>query len=75
MYQAELKAKTDFVNQLDYARAEGRAEGEARGEARGRLNTKRITVFNLHDMGMNIDFIAKAVLLTKEEVKEILKSK
>ena len=59
----------DFMKKMFAdAKAEGEAEGEARGEARGR----RKTAFNLHDMGMDEGFIAKAVGVTEAVIRKWL---
>lgn len=48
----------------DKSRAEGRAEGE--------LKRARETALNLYNMGMNAEFIAKAVNVSIEQVKQWL---
>lgn len=48
----------------DRSRAEGRIEGELKG--------KRETALNLHGMGMTTDFIAKAVNVNIDQVKQWL---
>ena len=48
----------------DKSRAEGRAEGE--------LKRARETALNLYNMGMNTEFIAKAVNVSIEQVKQWL---
>ena len=42
-------------------RMEGRMEGRREGRAEGELKGKMETAVNLHNMGMDMDFIAKAV--------------
>lgn len=48
----------------DKSRAEGRAEGE--------LKRARETALNLYNMGMNAEFIEKAVNVSIEQVKQWL---
>ncbi|MDO4988747.1 MAG: hypothetical protein Q4E17_06975 [Synergistes sp.] len=55
----------DFMKKMF---ADAKAEGEARGEVRGR----RKTAFNLHDMGMDEGFIAKAVGVTEAVIRKWL---
>lgn len=53
---------------LDRIENKGRAEGRAEGE----MKRARETVINLHNMGMTNDFIARAVNVSVELVKEWL---
>ena len=53
---------------LDRVENKGRLEGRAEGEMKG----KRETAINLHNMGMDNDFIAKAVNVSIDLVKQWL---
>ena len=44
------------------------------GREEGKLNEKQETALNLHEMGMNVDFIAKAVRVSKDLVKQWISS-
>lgn len=53
-------------------RMEGRMEGRREGRAEGELKGKMETAVNLHNMGMDMDFIAKAVNASLATVKQWL---
>lgn len=53
---------------LDRVENKGRLEGRLEGEIKG----KRETAINLHNMGMDNDFIAKAVNVSIDLVKQWL---
>lgn len=53
-------------------RMEGRMEGRREGRAEGELKGKMETAVNLHNMGMDMDFIAKAVNASLATVKQRL---
>ena len=53
-------------------RMEGRREGRREGRAEGELKGKMETAVNLHNMGMDMDFIAKAVNASLATVKQWL---
>ena len=57
---------------LDRIENKGRAEGRAEGRQEGELKGKQETAINLHNMGMENDFIAKAVNVSVEIVKQWL---
>lgn len=52
--------------------ARGLAKGEARGLAKGETKAKRETAFELADMGLSVEKIAKAVKMNLETVKSWL---
>ena len=58
----------------DKSHAEGRAEGRAEGMIEGKLEARRENAINLHNMGMDVDFIAKAVMVNVETVKQWIAS-
>lgn len=53
-------------------RREGRKEGRKEGRAEGELKGKMETAANLYRMGMDMDFIAKAVNASLATVKQWL---
>ena len=53
-------------------RMEGRMEGRREGRAEGELKGKMETAVNLRNMGMDMDFIAKAVNVSLATVKQWL---
>ena len=54
--------------------AEGHAKGLAEGKVAGELKAKRENAINLHRLGMDADFIAKAVMVNVDTVKQWLAS-
>lgn len=55
-------------------RQEGRQEGRRQGRQEGEMKRARETALNLHNMGMDDDFIAKAVNVKIELVRQWLAS-
>ena len=53
-------------------RAEGWAKGKEEGKAEGEMKRAKETAYNLHNMGMNDEFIAKAVNVSIELVRQWL---
>ena len=53
-------------------RAEGWAKGKEEGKAEGEMKRAKETAYNLHNMGMNDEFIAKAVNVSVELVRQWL---
>lgn len=47
-------------------------QGVQQGIQQGEMKRARETALNLHDMGMNVDFIAKAVDVSVDRVKQWL---
>ena len=66
-----LKSELDYNSAIKSAKEEGLEQGREQG-----INEKQEEVIlNLQQMGLSFDMIAKAVNLSIDEVKEILKSK
>lgn len=64
-----LKNMCEVLDKIeDRGRKEGRREGRAEGELKGKMET----AVNLHNMGMDMDFIAKAVNASLATVKQWL---
>ena len=62
---------SDFWDRVENkARTEGREEGREEGRKEGFLNSKKETAFNLHNMGMTEDVIAKAINISTDVVHE-----
>ena len=53
-------------------REEGWAKGKEEGKAEGEMKRAKETAYNLHNMGMNDEFIAKAVNVSIELVRQWL---
>ncbi|MEE1084236.1 MAG: Rpn family recombination-promoting nuclease/putative transposase [Paludibacteraceae bacterium] len=78
-YERSLKAYRDYVNQLDFAKAEGRAEGIAEGRAEGiaegraegRAEERALMISTLRKNGMSDDKIAFYLDIDIEEVKSV----
>ncbi|MBP5704876.1 MAG: hypothetical protein J6X12_09345 [Paludibacteraceae bacterium] len=66
-YERSLKAYRDYVNQLDFAKAEGRAEGIAEGRAEERS----FMISMLKKKGMSVEEIAYYLDIDIEEVKSV----
>ena len=45
-----------------------------KSRAEGKLEARRENAINLHNMGMDVDFIAKAVMVNVETVKQWIAS-
>ncbi|MGN0466032.1 MAG: hypothetical protein ACI4F9_06745, partial [Lachnospiraceae bacterium] len=54
------------------ARSEGKMEGKIEGKIEGKMQQKKETVFNLYNMGMKEDFIAKATNISIDLVRQWL---
>jgi predicted transposase YdaD len=68
-YMDNIRSQNSIVIAAEVrGRAEGRAEGEAAGIEKGR----RDVVINMHRAGFCYSDIAKATLLSEQEVKRIL---
>ena len=66
-------ALNTLKSELDYTTAIKSAKEE--GIERGITQNKKEVIFNLYQMRLSFDMIAKAVNLSIDEVKNILKSK
>ena len=66
-YERSLKAYRDYVNQLDFAKAEGRAEGIAEGRAEERS----FMISMLKKKGMSDEEIEYYLDIDIEEVKSV----
>ena len=55
-----------MCREMEIMRDKSRAEGE--------LKARRENAINLHNMGMDVDFIAKAVMVNVETVKQWIAS-
>lgn len=64
------KGVTEMCREMELMRDKSRAEGRAEGV----LKQARETALNLHSMGMNVEFIAKAVNVSIEQVRQWLSS-
>ena len=62
-------ALNTLKSELDYTTAIKSAKEE------GIIQNKKEVIFNLYQMGLSLDIIAKAVNLSIDEVKEILEGK
>lgn len=68
-----LKNMCEVLDKIeDRGRKEGRVEGRKEGRAEGELKGKMETAANLYKMGMDMDFIAKAVNASAATVKQWL---
>jgi len=80
IYEAELKARRDDLEELRTAKAKGRTEGRTEGEAigmekgkaigieKGRTEALRETALNLLRKGIPADMIAEATGMTLDEI-------
>ena len=57
---------------LDRVESKGRAEGRVEGRAEGEMKRAKETAHNLYNMGMSDEFIAKAVNVSVELVRQWL---
>ncbi len=73
---AELKrmAELEEHSALTVAKQEGKIDGKIEGKIEGKQETLETIVQNLLNMGMEIEDIAKATELSKEEVEKLIKS-
>ena len=62
-----LKSELDYTTAIKSAKEEGLEQGITQN--------KKEVIFNLYQMGLSLDIIAKAVNLSIDEVKEILEGK
>ncbi len=46
-----------------------------KGEIKGEIKGKSIVVYNLHDAGMDIDFIVKVTELSRETIEKIIQDR
>ena len=74
-----LKSELDYTTAIKTAKEEGieqgLEQGIEQGLERGITQKQEEVIFNLYQMGLTFDMIAKAVNLSIDEVKNILKSK
>lgn len=66
-----LKSELDYNTAIISAKEEGIEEGFGKGVAQN----KKEVIFNLYQMGLELEVIAKAVNLSIDEVKKILENK
>ena len=65
---------SEMCREMEIMRDKCLAEGHAKGMIEGKLEAKRENAINLHNMGMDVDFIAKAVMVNVETVKQWIAS-
>ena len=70
-----LKSELDYTTAIKSAKEEGIEQGLEQGIERGITQKQEEVIFNLYQMGLSFDMIAKAVNLSIDEVKEILEVK
>ena len=63
-----------MCREMEIMRDKSHAEGRAEGMIEGKLEARRENAINLHNMGMDVDFIAKAVMVNVETVKQWIAS-
>ncbi len=61
-YQESLKSMRDYYNTIKYSREQGAEEKELD------------IIHNMHELGLDVELIAKSVKISVEAVREILKS-
>ena len=67
-----LKSELDYNSAIKSAKEEGLEQGLEQGIERGINQKQEEVIFNLYQMGLSFDMIAKAVDLSIDEVKNIL---
>ena len=67
-----LKSELDYNSAIKSAKEEGLEQGLEQGIERGINQKQEEVIFNLYQMGLSFDMIAKAVNLSIDEVKNIL---
>ena len=67
-----LKSELDYTTAIKSAKEEGIEQGLEQGIERGITQNKKEVIFNLYQMGLSLDMIAKAVNLSIDEVKKII---
>ena len=70
-----LKSELDYTTAIKSAKEEGLEQGIEQGREQGINEKQEEVILNLQQMGLSLYMIAKAVNLSIDEVKEILKSK
>lgn len=65
---------SEMCREMEIMRDKSRAEGRAEGVIEGELKAKRENAINLHNLGMDVDFIAKAVRVNADTIKQWLAS-
>ncbi len=69
--QLPQPVKQDFMTTYEMIINKGKLEGNLEGEIKG----KSAVVLNLHDAGMDLDFIMKVTELSRETVEKIIREK
>ena len=69
-----LKESPEGVSEMCREMEIMRDKSHAEGRAEGKLEARRENAINLHNMGMDVDFIAKAVMVNVETVKQWIAS-